>query len=86
MQDNLPCPFCGKKVDLTDEDTIYPSGIYWRVFDEESSMRSYHSDRDCLGTDGVCYAMHCPIPSGGCGAETMGDSKREALAAWNRRV
>lgn len=79
------CPFCGKKVDLTDYDTIYPSGTYWR-YDSEIEMRTYHSFNDRLITDIACYTMHCPTPSGGCGARISGDSEEEALAAWSRRV
>lgn len=80
----LPCPFCGKPVDLEDQDTLYPSGISWRDH-EDPGMRSYHARRDHKEGDGKCWRMHCPTPSGGCGAEISGDSKEEALAAWNRR-
>lgn len=80
----LPCPFCGKKVTLTDDDTLYPSGILWRD-DPEIGLRTYHSRREQKEGDGMCYTMHCPVPSGGCGAEITGDSEEEAVASWNRR-
>ena len=80
----LPCPFCGNKVDLEDYDTLYPSGVFWRE-DKELGMRTYHSRKNSLPSDKQCYAMHCPVPSGGCGAQVSGDSEAEAVAAWNRR-
>ena len=84
----LPCPFCGKKADLDDPDTLYPSGIFWRdgAVPGMPELRTYHRRQDRQEGDGVCYAMHCPTPAGGCGAEIMGDSKEEVIEAWNRRV
>lgn len=81
----LPCPFCGKAVDLEDQDTLYPSGTYWRDH-KEHGLRTYHSRSTREEGDGVCYGMHCPIPAGGCGAEIRGDSREEAIAAWSRRA
>lgn len=80
----LPCPFCGKRVTLEDDDTLYPSGILWRD-DPEIGLRTYHRRKEQREGDGMCYTLHCPVPSGGCGAEISGDSKEEAIAAWNRR-
>lgn len=84
----LPCPFCGKKVDLEDPDTLYPSGIFWRdgAVPDMPQLRTYHGRRDRQEGDGTCYGMHCPTPAGGCGAEIMGDSREEVVEAWNRRV
>lgn len=81
----LPCPFCGKILNVNDPDVLYPSGIYWRD-DELLGIRSYHgNDERHYYRDGVCYAIHCPIPSGGCGAELHGDSKSEVVEKWNTR-
>jgi len=80
----LPCPFCGKPVDLDDHDTLYPSGTFWR-YDEELKMRTYHGAIDRVHDDGMCYGMHCSAQAGGCGAEIHGDGKEETISAWNRR-
>ena len=86
LLDMKPCPFCGKKVDLTDDDTLYPSGTGWKLFDNGGMMmRSYHSFRD-VPKEQWCWDMHCPEPSGGCGAMVSGDSRVEAIEKWNRRV
>jgi len=77
-----PCPFCGKPVDLTDEDTLYQSGSGWK-FDEDLQMRTYHRINE-VPKEQWCYGMHCPEPAGGCGAEIHGDSKDEALAKWSK--
>lgn len=79
------CPFCGKKVDLDDDDVLYPSGIAWE-FDESLQMRTYHRSMVDYPKDQWCYGMHCPTNSGGCGAEIHGDSRDEAIENWNRRV
>ena len=84
IEELLPCPFCGKEPDLEDHDTLYPSGAVWR-FDEELGLRTYHGFNDKQAGDGVCYGLHCPGCSGGCGAEIHGDSKEEAIAKWNAR-
>jgi hypothetical protein len=78
-----PCPFCGKAVDLSDGDTLYPNGTGWQ--DRSDGLRSYHSFRD-VPPDQWCYSMHCPTTAGGCGAEISGDSKEEAINKWNRRA
>jgi hypothetical protein len=80
----LPCPFCGRPVDLEDPDTIYPSGTGWR-FDEELQMRTYHRMME-TPPEQWCYAMHCPVQAGGCGAEMHGDTKVKTLAKWNKRA
>lgn len=79
----LPCPFCGHKADLDDDDTLYPSGIYWR---ETDGIRHYILLRNRQDGDGQVWGMHCPEVAGGCGAEIDGDTKEEALEKWNRRV
>lgn len=79
-----PCPFCGKKVDLEDQDTLYPSGTGW-LFDEDLQMRTYHRMHE-VPDNQRCYVMHCVLQAGGCGAEMHGDSRDEAIAAWNRRA
>lgn len=78
------CPFCGKPVNLEDDDTLYPTGTGWKE-DEVDGFRTYHSYRD-VPKEQWCWGMHCPTPAGGCGAEITGDSKAEALAAWSRRA
>lgn len=79
-----PCPFCGKHINLDDEDSIYPSGIGW-LFDDELQSRTYHNFR-AVPKEQWCYVMHCPELYGGCGAEISGDSMEEALAKWNTRT
>jgi hypothetical protein len=78
------CPFCGMPVDFEDDDTLYPTGTYWR-YEPSLEMRTYHGRRQWNDGDGVCFGMHCPKPAGGCGAQITGDSREEALAAWSRR-
>ena len=51
-----PCPFCGKAVDLNDEDTLYPSGTGWK--DHPDGIRSYHSFRE-VPKEQWCYDLHC---------------------------
>lgn len=80
----LPCPFCGKQVDLEDHDTLYPSGTGW-LFDEELQMRTYHR-YTATPQEQWCYTMHCPVQAGGCGAEMHGDTRSEALAKWDKRA
>ena len=85
-QNMIPsCPFCGKTVDLEDNDVLYPSGVVWRTLREDGVFRSYHTMDERKDGDQFCYSMNCPTPSGGCGANITADSKEEALAAWTRR-
>ena len=79
MNNLLPCPFCGQEVE---EDDIYPTGTGWKAIDE--CGRSYHSFRD-VPKEQWCYAIHCEVTRGGCGARISGDSQEEAIAAWNKR-
>ncbi len=85
LEGNLPCPFCGKPVDLKDNDTLYPSGILWHL-DPHTGVKSYHSLTQRRDGDHFCYSMNCPTTSGGCNAKIDADSRAEALAAWNTRV
>lgn len=79
------CPFCGKAPDLSDPDTLYPSGICWR--DEvELGCRVYFGLHDAQPGDGQCATLHCTKQTGGCGAEMHADSRDETIAAWNRRT
>lgn len=85
----LPCPFCGRKVEMDDPDTLYPAGVYWRELDDAVfsplGAKHYVSARQRKPGDQPCFTMHCPVSAGGCGAEITGDSKEDAIAAWNRR-
>lgn len=78
-----PCPFCGKEVDLEDQDTIYPNGTGWE--DRHNGLRSYHSFRE-VPKEQWCYSVHCVTTAGGCGAEMSGDTRQEAIDKWNSRV
>lgn len=77
----LPCPFCGKPVNLNDDDTLYPTGQYWRVDD---GIKHYIQHKDRQADDNSVWGMHCSATSGGCGAEIHGDSKQETVDKWNK--
>jgi hypothetical protein len=74
------CPFCGKKVDLDDPDTLYPNGIGWK-FNEELQCRTYHKFSE-VPKEQWCYSLHCSV---GCGVEMHGDTREEAIERWNKR-
>lgn len=38
------------------------------------------------GIDSTLYQVVCPEHAGGCNASILGGSRKEAIAAWNRRV
>lgn len=78
------CPFCGKPVDLGDPDVLYPNGIGWK-FNDSPQMRTYHSFRDVPPSQ-RCWTLHCPVSSGGCGAEMPADTREDAIEKWNRRM
>ena len=80
-----PCPFCGKQPDLSDPDTLYPSGTLWR-WEPKFKMRVYFHQNDRQFSDGACYTLHCTRQAGGCGAEMHADSREETISAWNSRV
>lgn len=73
----LPCPFCGKKLDLLNPDTIYPSGVYW-IDDKLVGYHIYSKYRE-QGSNS-CYVINCLPTIGGCGAEMHGDTKEETIA------
>lgn len=79
----LPCPFCGKEVDITDEDILYPTGAGWK--EDDQIGRTYHPYKD-VPYENWCWQIVCSIPAGGCGAELPGDSKTEVIMKWNRRT
>ena len=80
------CPFCGRKVNSEDIDTLYPSGTGWiDHVDEEYEYRSYVSAYD-VPKEQWCYKIICNESYGGCGAEIHGDSAEEAIEKWNKRV
>jgi hypothetical protein len=78
----LPCPFCGKPVDLEDHDTLYPSGTGWRDDENGRTYQRYNQ----VPKEQWCWKLVCNELSGGCGAEIHGDSRQEALAKWNTRT
>ena len=75
----LPCPFCGKNIDITDPDTLYPSGVGWK-FDEILECKSYHHYSE-IPKDNWCFQIYCE-----CGCNLYADSKEEVIALWNKRV
>jgi hypothetical protein len=66
------------------EDTMYPSGTGWKD-DEEIGLRTYRRTLE-VPKEQWCWGIHCATNYGGCGAEIHGDTKEEAIAAWNRRT
>lgn len=80
----LPCPLCAKKADLSDEDTLHPSGISWYE-DPQDGIRCYVGTRSRPDATNLCWSMCCPTPAGGCGMRVTGDSREEAIAKWNTR-
>ena len=79
------CPFCGYAVDVTDPDTLYPTGLGWKIgFTDIDDVKHYVSHRK-VPKEQWCYVLRCPEIYGGCGAEIHGDSKQECLDKWNKR-
>lgn len=77
-----PCPFCGKEPDISDGDSLYPTGMGWK---DEGEYRSYHKGLE-VPKEQWCYAAGCSELSGGCGAEMSGDGRQEAIDKWNTRA
>lgn len=89
MADQLKCcPFCGMKPPQDLIDTLYPTGSFWRELKEEGleGLRHYFHRNQAREGDGQCWGMHCTGNMGGCGAQISGDTKEEAIAAWNTRA
>lgn len=81
-----PCPFCGKQPDLSDDDTLYPTGHFW--VNDDLGRHYFGYDHPKLKPDPsqMVWGVHCVEIAGGCGAEITGDSRDEAIAKWERRV
>lgn len=78
-----PCPFCGLQSHQDWEDTLYPSGIGWRV---DEGVQHYLGRDSYARWQGKCYEINCATPYGGCGANISADSKEEVIEKWNRRA
>lgn len=78
----MACPFCGKRLEESDNDTVYPTGTAWA--DDVDSFRCYVSYKDAPKKQ-WCYGVTCQVSAGGCGANITGDSKKEAISKWNKR-
>lgn len=78
----LPCPFCGRKSDPADEDTMHPSGSVWK---DRGEFRTYHHRSELSDYDGQVWELNCVEHYGGCGANMLGDSPKDVLDKWNRR-
>lgn len=77
-----PCPFCGKSPDLSDPDTLHPSGTAWKP---HGNIRVYCSFRN-IPQEQWCWQINCPPHMDGCGAELHADSRQEVIDRWNRRA
>lgn len=83
-----PCPFCNMQPPDDLSDTLYPTGTYWRELNEEGleGLRHYFGRGQAKEGDGQCWTMHCTTNMGGCGAQISGDTREQAIAAWNTRA
>ena len=82
-----PCPFCGMTSDTEWEDTLYPSGVGWRLLDRgDRGLCKSYLGRDRVDIwEGTCYEINCATTYGGCGVSISGDSKEEVIDKWNSR-
>jgi hypothetical protein len=78
--DLLPCPFCGKQMDIHCDETLHRSSTAWKDTKYGRGYVRYHEE-----CDGYCYEVHCNKIYGGCGATITDDSIEEVIAAWNKR-
>jgi hypothetical protein len=78
-----PCPFCGHELDIENGDTLYPSGIGYKIRD--NGKISYHSYRE-VPPENWCYKIVCNTTEGGCGAEISDNSRKECIDKWNTRM
>lgn len=78
-----PCPFCGHQLDVEDGDTLYPSGLYWRVTDD---ITHYIRLKERQEGDQPCWKIVCNTSAGGCDVEMHADTEEELIEKWNRRV
>lgn len=76
----LPCPFCGSTMDITDPDTVYPTGMVYTI-DPTTGCRYYSPRHNTIG-DGRVFQVSCVK----CEATVMGDDFVGAVTAWNRRA
>lgn len=82
-----PCPFCGYELKNNLDDSVYPSGRWWREDGPRGvGFRHYVGHRERQPGDHPVYSVNCAECSGGCGAELTADSMEEALEKWNRRT
>lgn len=81
-----PCPFCGH-VPQDWPDFLHLTGGGWRddPLGDGTMFRHYMRADDPRGVQGKCWELNCLTHEGGCGANVTGDSRAEAIAAWNRR-
>ena len=79
-----PCPFCGSKMDVDDNDTLYPSGTVWRQHElgyrEYTSLRAAQSNPQ-FEIEGYVFKIEC-----NCGAEMQADTILETVNNWNNRA
>ena len=83
LVETKPCPFCGMKPDLTDPDTLHPTGTYWREVD---GVRYYVRHKDRKLGDNPSWVFNCVETAGGCGVEMHDDVLDGVIAKWNRRL
>lgn len=69
----LPCPFCGVIPDITDDETIHPA-----------CRPEYDANLDKLIFR--VYQINCLAIRGGCDASILGDSPKDCITKWNRRI